>query len=199
MDYRASLQEVIAGKAIKKFFANVDESRVFLALNHCDFQMPTPDFIGRKLASIREYSGLGIPQSNVILFSKTKESLEPLIPKLKPGSCMHFVENLEQMAAEIYDDLPKDFARQDKTEGKLHNRSIPLGTQHLEMFKIMAEMMKDSNAQMVQAMTASSQQMTQISSTLVSQGSSGGGGGGLGAEIVKGGFGLATAIVTKAS
>jgi hypothetical protein len=117
MDYRASIQEVIAGKAIKKFFANVDESRVFLVLTHCDFEMPSPDFIGRKLASIREYSGLGIPQSNVILFSKTKESLEPLIPKLKPGSNMHFVENLEQMAAEIYDDLPKDFSRQDKTEG----------------------------------------------------------------------------------
>ena len=41
-----------------------------------------------------------------------------MIPKLKPGSTMNFVENLEQMAAEIYDDLPKDFARQDKKEGR---------------------------------------------------------------------------------
>ena len=91
---------------------------MFLVLTHCDFEMPTSDFIEKKLASIREYSGLGIPQSNVILFSNTKESLDPLIPKLKPGSTMNFVENLEQMAAEIYDDLPKDFARQDKQEGR---------------------------------------------------------------------------------
>ena len=111
MDYRASIQEVISGKAIKKFLANVDESRLFLVLTHCDIEMPTQDFIGRKLDSIKEYSGLGILKSNVILFSNTKESLEPLIAKLAPGSDMHYVEDLEQMATEIYDDLPSDFAR----------------------------------------------------------------------------------------
>ena len=47
---------------------------------------------------------------------------------------MHFVENLEQMAAEIYDELQKDFARQDKIEGKYLNWQIDLGTQNLEMF-----------------------------------------------------------------
>jgi hypothetical protein len=50
MDYRASLKEVIAGKAIKKFFTNIDESRVFLVLTHCDFEMPNQYLIGRKLA-----------------------------------------------------------------------------------------------------------------------------------------------------
>jgi hypothetical protein len=44
-----------------------------------------------------------------------------LIPKLKAGSSMYFVENLEQMAAEIYDELQKDFARQDKIESKYLN------------------------------------------------------------------------------
>ena len=80
-------------------------------LTHCDHGMPTPDYIGNKLASIRDYSGLGIPQDNVILFDKTKESLEPLISKMKPGSTVHLVENLEQVAAEILDELPGDFRR----------------------------------------------------------------------------------------
>ena len=80
-------------------------------LTHCDHEMPTPDYIGKKLASIRDYSGLGIPQDNVILFDKTKESLEPLISKMKPGSTVHLVENLEQVAAEILDELPGDFRR----------------------------------------------------------------------------------------
>lgn len=73
--------------------------------------MPTPDFIGKKLASIKDYSGLGIPQDNVILFDKTKKSLEPLISKLKPGSTIHLVENLEQVAAEMFDELQGDFRR----------------------------------------------------------------------------------------
>jgi hypothetical protein len=55
--------------------------------------MPIPNFIGNKLASNREYSGLEMPQDNVILFDKTtinlKEYLEPLNVKLKPDSTMH--------------------------------------------------------------------------------------------------------------
>jgi len=54
----------------------------------------------------------------VIFFKKTKESLEPLIKKLKPDSTMHLVKNLEQKAAEIFDELPNDFRRQDKNEGR---------------------------------------------------------------------------------
>jgi hypothetical protein len=54
----------------------------------------------------------------VIFFKKTKESLEPLIKKLKPDSTMHLVKNLEQTAAEIFDELPNDFRRQDKNEGR---------------------------------------------------------------------------------
>jgi hypothetical protein len=47
----------------------------------------------------------------VIPFDKTKESLEPLIKKLKPGSTMHLAKNLDLLAAEIQDELPNDFRR----------------------------------------------------------------------------------------
>lgn len=46
----------------------------------------------------------------------------------------------------------------DRTSKKVINNLIDqrlLGTQNLEMFKLMAEMMKDQNANMVQAMTSS--------------------------------------------
>jgi len=49
----------------------------------------------------------------VIKFYKTKEkeSLEPLISKLKPNSTIHLAENLEQVAEEILKELPNDFCR----------------------------------------------------------------------------------------
>jgi hypothetical protein len=56
---------------------------------HFNFEIPTLNFIGKYPASIKDYSGLGVPHDNVILFDKTKESLEPLNPRLKPGSTMH--------------------------------------------------------------------------------------------------------------
>jgi hypothetical protein len=49
----------------------------------------------------------------VIKFYKTKEkeSLEPLISKLKPESTIHLTENLVQAAEEILKELPNDFRR----------------------------------------------------------------------------------------
>ena len=85
-------------------------------LTHCDQR--NQYHIGERLDSIGQYTGLVIPRGNVILFDKTKESLKPLIPKLKPDSTMHLVKNLEQTASEILDELPNDFRRQDKNEGR---------------------------------------------------------------------------------
>ena len=101
----------MAGKAINKFFAPLDNSRVFLVLTHCDKLRPNQDYIVKKLASISENSGLYIPEGNVIQFDKTKESLEPLILKLTPGSTMHLVKNLEEVAHDIRKELPNDFGR----------------------------------------------------------------------------------------
>jgi hypothetical protein len=56
---------------------------------HLNFEIPTQNFIGKYPASMRDYSDLGIPHDKVILLDKTKESLEPLNPRLKPGSSMH--------------------------------------------------------------------------------------------------------------
>ena len=47
----------------------------------------------------------------MIQFDKTKESLEPLILKLTPGSAMHLVKNLKEVAQDIRKELPNDFGR----------------------------------------------------------------------------------------
>lgn len=59
-DYRASTQEVIAAKAISKFFSNLDHSRVFAVFTHCDLLRPDEEFMMKKLQSIQSYSGLTI-------------------------------------------------------------------------------------------------------------------------------------------
>lgn len=71
---------------------------------------------------MRKYGGIGIPLENVILYDKTKESLEPLISKLKPGSKLHldkdFIEDHDQMMREFDNDPLSIFDRYDKNEGK---------------------------------------------------------------------------------
>ena len=47
---------------------------------------------------------------NVIQFNNTKESLQPLVDKLKEGN-MKFCENLETKAKQLAKDLPGDFAK----------------------------------------------------------------------------------------
>ena len=61
---------------------------------------------------------MNIPPDNVIKFAGTKESLTPIFSKLRGGSNMTFTEELEIKSAEIVDELPGDFKRQDTKESK---------------------------------------------------------------------------------
>lgn len=44
-DYRIDVQQVIALKIIRKFFANFSPSNVFVIITHCDVENPAPEFI----------------------------------------------------------------------------------------------------------------------------------------------------------
>jgi hypothetical protein len=47
---------------------------------------------------------------------------------------MHLVENLEEVAAKIFDELPNDFKRKDKNEGKYYNDQRLIGTNDREFY-----------------------------------------------------------------
>lgn len=50
-DYRATVQEVIALKAIKNFFENFSPKQVFCIITHCDCAEPDQETIEKKLRS----------------------------------------------------------------------------------------------------------------------------------------------------
>jgi len=50
-DYRTGLEQMIAVKAISKFFKNFDSRHVFLIITHADVKKPSDDFIAEKLSS----------------------------------------------------------------------------------------------------------------------------------------------------
>lgn len=115
-DYRATVQEVIALKAIKNFFANFSPHQVFCIVTHCDLQTPDDAIITKKIESFKKWGGFEVPMENVIKFDNTPQSLEPLISKLSRGN-MTFVENLEEKCNQLQRELPGDFVRQDREEG----------------------------------------------------------------------------------
>ena len=88
------------------------------------------------------------------MYSGTKESLRTSLPgRLAAGSNMCFVENLEAKAAEIVEQLPGDFAKQDKHEGNnLSDHHFSLGTDNVEIWKMFSEMMKEQNTMMISHM-----------------------------------------------
>ena len=63
-----------------------------------------------KIESFKKWGGFEVPMENVIQFNNTKESLQPLVDKLKEGN-MKFCENLEQKANKLAKELPGDFAK----------------------------------------------------------------------------------------
>ncbi len=74
-DYRASVQEVIALKAIKNFFDNFTPRQVFCIVTHCDLEVPSEEVLKGKMDSFKKWGGFEVPRENVILFKGTQESL----------------------------------------------------------------------------------------------------------------------------
>lgn len=133
-DYRTGLEQMIAVKAISKFFKNFDARHVFLIITHADVEKPSDDFIAEKLAAFNKIGQIDIPKDNVVVYANNPEQLKELIPKISRGN-MQFLEpeQLVKAADEIIAELPGDFKKQPKDEG----------SSNMEMFKMMMEIMKE--------------------------------------------------------
>ena len=70
-DYRLSVQEMIAIKAIAKLLIDHKPQNIFLIITHCDKQYPSDDLVMGKVASFKKYGDLDIPIDNVIKFDNT--------------------------------------------------------------------------------------------------------------------------------
>ena len=147
-DYRLSVQEMIAIKAIAKLLIDHQPQNIFLIITHCDLQYPSDDLVLGKVASFKKYGGLEIPIENVIKFDNTQKSLEPLIHKITPSD-MHFAEDLDVRAEAILQELPGDFKKLDDAEG----------TKRAEEFKMMLDVMKEQNEHFKKVIAATNQQM----------------------------------------
>ena len=109
-DYRATIQEVFAIKAISKLLVDYKPENIFMVVTHCDLEDPPEELIKGKLQSFKETGGIEIPLENVVKFNNTEESLLPMLERIRPAN-MHFHEKIEDKAEEIIDELPGDFRR----------------------------------------------------------------------------------------
>jgi hypothetical protein len=97
-DYRASIGEVVALRAIKEFFENFSPQKSFCVINHCDVQALTPRL--SKTSSPPSKSGVALKSPNVIFSENKEESLKSLLDKLQQGN-MKFVKNIRKSARRL--------------------------------------------------------------------------------------------------
>ena len=156
-DYRTGLEQMIAVKAISKFFKNFDSRHVFLIITHADVKKPSDDFIAEKLAAFKKIGQVDIPRDNVIVYANNPEQLKELLPKISRGN-MQFLEpeQLIKAADEIIAELPGDFAKQPKD-----------GAQNMEMFIMMMEMMKEQGKNMKEMMVSTNQQTGELAKAVI--------------------------------
>ncbi|TNV72682.1 hypothetical protein FGO68_gene346 [Halteria grandinella] len=150
-DYRASVQEVIALRAIKNFFENFSPNQVFCIITHCDCAAPDEDTVTKKLESFKKWGGFEVPRENVIYFKNTPESLQPLIDNLKRGN-MKFASNLEERCHQIAKELPGDFRKQDAAEG----------TRNSSEFMALMEIMQETNREFIKQLSDQQKATTEL-------------------------------------
>jgi hypothetical protein len=75
------MEEICTAMACKVFLENLEPENTFVVFTHCDHPEAKKrvKFTTKKVESLRKASGINIPKGNVILFDKTKESLEELV------------------------------------------------------------------------------------------------------------------------
>lgn len=124
-------------------YKNFYSRHVFLIITHADIDYPSDDFITRKLKAFKQYGQVEIPKENVIIYSNNPDQLKELVRKIYHGN-MQFLEaeQLFNSADQVFKELPGDFVRQENDQG----------TQNLEIFKMMMEMMKEQNESIQQMM-----------------------------------------------
>jgi predicted GTPase len=95
-DKRLGFEQLLSVQAMANFLKGLKAENTFIIFTHCDLQKPKEDFIEKKIKSLEKYCGedLTIKRDNVILFEKTKESLQ------------NFVDNFVKGKVFFEDDLP---------------------------------------------------------------------------------------------
>ena len=87
-------------------------------ITHCDKIKPDQPWITSKLAALTRYTGVTIPEENVVLFDKTRESLENFAQHFQNGDMT--VKNVSD-AIETFDREVEDNAKNvDRNEENSH-------------------------------------------------------------------------------
>ena len=89
---------------MKKFLENLAPKSTFLCLTHCDESLPKAKFIQEKLASIKKYCGLEIPEANVVQFKNSMDSLKDFVEMFVEGQ-IHIVEEEEEEIEEFREEI----------------------------------------------------------------------------------------------
>lgn len=103
-DTRMSVEQVGAAVAMRKFLDNLKPENTFICFTHCDTKDPTDSFLKGKIASIKKYCKLEVPEENIIKFSKTVESLESFVENFVKGE-ITVAEDLDVVVEEFDEDL----------------------------------------------------------------------------------------------
>lgn len=70
---------------MKKFLDNLKPENTFICFTHCDLKETTEKLITSKLASIKKYCKLEIPNENIIKFANSVESLQDFVENFVKG------------------------------------------------------------------------------------------------------------------
>lgn len=78
-DKRLSAEQLMATKVMSTFLEKLQPENAFLVITHCDLEKPDDALLKKKLESINKHLSSEIPESNIILFDKTPDSLEDFV------------------------------------------------------------------------------------------------------------------------
>ena len=104
-DYRIDMAQIVSITAMKRFLTNLQPENIFVCFTHCDESTPDAEFIKEKIASIKQYGKIEVPEENVILFDNSKESLEDFVADIVPGD-VHIVDDIEEALEQFDEGLP---------------------------------------------------------------------------------------------
>lgn len=132
-------------------------------MTHTDLLEIEEEHVLEKMDSFMEYGKIKIERENVILFNKKRgeESLQPLIDILssfeEPGNMKFYrAQELVDKANKVLCELPGDLRRQDKEQGTDNEKTL----------KIIVDMMKENNAQVLNMATQTMSMVGNLSASM---------------------------------
>jgi len=91
---------------MKKFLENLKPLNTFICFTHCDESDIDEEFIRAKLASLKKYGKLEIPEENVILFDKNVKSLKEFVANMVEGE-INITNDLEEALDAFDEEMPE--------------------------------------------------------------------------------------------